>query len=467
MPGLVVAGLRGGAGKTLVSLGIARAWAQKDYHVSVFKKGPDYIDAGWLAQAAGRSCYNLDTFMCDESIVQDSFLRHSAGSDIAVVEGNRGLYDGLDYQGSTSTAQLAKLLGLPVLLVVDCSKATRTIAALVMGCVHFDPDVRFCGIILNYLAGKRHENIIRQSLEASCNIPVLGAIPRMSAHNFPERHMGLVTTDEHAAPDDSIDTAAGMVNQYIDLPWLYHACMSEKNTRSSLAPQSDSPVFQKNMTPCDKVRIGIFHDSAFSFYYQENLDALEALGAELIFISPLKDKEIPSVHALYIGGGFPETHASVLSENHNFRRQLKTLSRKGLPIYAECGGLIFLGKELVLEEKTYPMTDIFPMTFGLAKKPQGCGYTLARVVNDTPFYQKGDIVKGHEFRYSTVLHLDYRAKDMGFQMEKGTGIIDQKDGFSLNNTFGTYTHVHALGTPKWASALVTRAQDYKHSHQDE
>ncbi len=470
MPGLVVAGLRGGSGKTVVSLGIVRAWTQKQYHVSVFKKGPDYIDAGWLSQAAGRPCYNLDTFMCHEIGVRDSFFCHSAESDIAVVEGNRGLFDGLDGQGTTSTAELAKLLGLPVLLVVDCSKATRTIAALVMGCIHFDPDVRICGIILNYLGGKRHEKIIRESIETICHIPVLGAIPRMADKNFPERHMGLVTPHEHLAPDHSIDMAADIVNQYIDLPGVYRSCLSnlsEKITTSCPTPQSRfSSVSEKSIHTQNKVRIGIFHDSAFSFYYQENLDALEALGAELVFISPLQDKKIPHVHALYIGGGFPETHASRLADNVDFRQQLKTLSRNGLPIYAECGGLIFLGKELVLKEKTYPMTDIFPITFGLAQKPQGCGYTIARVVNDNPFYEKGDIIKGHEFRYSRILHLDCADRDMGFQMAKGVGIIDQKDGISVNNTFGTYTHVHALGTPKWAPALVSRAKNYKHSHQD-
>ncbi|PIE66485.1 MAG: cobyrinic acid a,c-diamide synthase [Desulfobacterales bacterium] len=465
--GLIVAGLRGGAGKTVVSLGIARAWTQGNYHVSVFKKGPDYIDAGWLSQAAGRPCYNLDTFMCHPSTVQNSFFRHSAGSDIAVVEGNRGLYDGLDYQGSTSTAELAKLLGLPVLLVVDCTKSTRTIAALVMGCSCFDPDVRICGVVLNYLAGNRHENIIRKSIETSCQIPVLGAIPRFSEKDFPERHMGLVTADEHSSPDHSIDLAADIVNQYLDLPRLYNSCIPGKTTLSPPVPQADDPWDSQNSIDCqDKVRIGILHDSAFSFYYQENLNALEANGAELLFISPLDHRFIPQVHALYIGGGFPETHASRLSENQTFRQQLKALSRKGLPIYAECGGLIFLGKELVLDQKIYPMTDIFPITFGLAKKPQGCGYTIARVVNDTPFYQKGDIVKGHEFRYSTVLHMDYTQKDMGFQMEKGTGIIDHKDGFSIDNTFGTYTHVHALGTPQWASSLTARARAYKHSHQN-
>lgn len=190
VPGIIVAGLRGGSGKTIISLGIAAAWRQQGYTVSPFKKGPDYIDAGWLSKAAGRPCYNLDTYLCDPSVVRHSYETHSRACDIAVIEGNRGLYDGIDIDGSTSTSELAKLLNLPVLLVLDCTKSTRTMAALLLGCMHFDREIKFCGVVLNRVAGARHEKNVRANIKKFCGIPVFGAVPKLKSADFPERHMG-------------------------------------------------------------------------------------------------------------------------------------------------------------------------------------------------------------------------------------------------------------------------------------
>ena len=463
IPGIIIAGLRGGSGKTIISLGITAAWKEKGYKVSPFKKGPDYIDAGWLSKAAGRPCYNLDTFLCTPPVVQRSYQENSINSDIAVVEGNRGLYDGIDIEGSTSTSELAKLLNLPVLLVLDCTKTTRTMAALLMGCMTFDPDINICGVILNRVAGKRHEGKVRATIERFCQIPVFGAVPKLKAADFPERHMGLLTSEEHSFSDQAIQAAAKVAGDTIDLDDLYQTVMDEnKRTEPESTPKMpSSPV---DLTGSDPVTIGIIRDSAFQFYYPDNIDALEKLGAKIVFISPLNETRIPPVHAIYMGGGFPETHASQLAHNLDFRENLKRLSEKGLPIYAECGGLIFLGQSICLNGQEYPMSGILPIKFGLSKRPQGHGYTQVRVVNENPFYKTGQILKGHEFRYSSVLEIDYQDLEMAFEMERGKGILEKKDGFFKHNTFGTYTHIHALGTPSWAPSLIRKARAFKADH---
>ncbi len=462
VPGIVIAGLRGGAGKTIISLGIAGAWKQKGLCVAPFKKGPDYIDAGWLSKAAGRSCYNLDTFLCDPSIVKNSYHKHLDECDIAVVEGNRGLYDGIDTDGSTSTAELAKLLDLPVLLVLDCTKSTRTMAALIMGCMHFDPQTQICGIILNRVAGKRHEGKLRDNIKKFCNIPVFGAVPKLKAQDFPERHMGLVTSSEHSFSDKAVQRAAEIATENIDLDSLYETVCryADSGTTDTSVYFPDHSLKPENQSDA-KVTIGIIRDSAFQFYYPDNIDALAELGAEIVFISPLHEDSIPDVDAIYMGGGFPETHAPQLSENQGFKDDLKRMSRAGLPIYAECGGFIFLGQSIMLDGREYPMAGIFPVWFGLSLKPQGHGYTCVEVVNQNPFYTKGQVLKGHEFRYSRILRIDYNDNEMAFRMERGKGILDKKDGFFKNNTFGTYTHIHALGTLSWAPSLIKKAKQFK------
>jgi len=466
VPGVVIAGLRGGSGKTIISLGITAAWKEKGFKVSPFKKGPDYIDAGWLSKAAGRPCYNLDTFLCTPPIVKHSYQKNSKYCDIAVIEGNRGLYDGIDTDGSTSTAELAKLLNLPVLLVLDCTKSTRTMAALLLGCMKFDPEVRICGVILNRVAGKRHEGKVKKNIEKFCNIPVLGAVPKLNAKDFPERHMGLVTSEEHTFSDQAIKAAVKVAEDTIDLDRLYHIVTGEdKGTDLKEISKVKKTAYEgaKVIDPGISVTIGIIRDSAFQFYYPDNIDALENLGADIVFISPLIEESIPDVHAIYMGGGFPETHAPQLAKNKLFRDNLKRLSQNGLPIYAECGGLIFLGQSIRLKDQVYPMSGILPIKFGLSRRPQGHGYTKVEVVNKNPFFKKNELLRGHEFRYSSILDIDYQPFEMAFKMERGKGILDKKDGFFKNNTFGTYTHIHALGAPSWAPSLVEKARAYKKS----
>jgi cobyrinic acid a,c-diamide synthase len=465
-PRILISALRGGAGKTILSIGITAAWKSFGKQITPFKKGPDYIDAGWLALAAGRPCYNLDTFLTQKELILQSFFLHSIKGDIAVIEGNRGLYDGIDIQGKTSTAELAKLLQTPVILCIDCTKSTRTMAAAVLGCMKFDPDTKIKGVILNRVAGPRHEKVLRKNIEHYCDIPVLGSVPKLDWQNFPERHMGLLPTPEHGWAKDSIQAASQLAARYLDLEALAAVAgnagplpVSATLQESILAKTESSLHSDPHLRP----RIGIIKDSAFQFYYPENIEAIEAAGAETIFISPLDSDTIPPIDALYIGGGFPETHARQLAQNVTFRDQLKSLANNGLPIYAECGGLMYLGEELVLDETSFPMAGILPVVFGFSKKPQGHGYTVVTVEQSNPYFKIGTQLKGHEFHYSRVLKWRGTDNDLAFNMKRGAGFINHRDGVCYKNVLATYTHIHALGTPSWAKAMVRNAIAYKKS----
>jgi cobyrinic acid a,c-diamide synthase len=448
----VIAGLRGGSGKTTLALGLIAAWQQRGGEVVPFKKGPDYIDAGWLTMAAGQPCYNLDPYMMSGEQILDSFWQHTEGARGAVIEGNRGLYDGLDAEGSCSTAELAKLLQAPVLLVVDATMVTRTAAAAVLGCQHLDPDVPIRGVILNRVAGPRHEKMLRTTIERYCRVPVVGAIPKLKEDDFPERHMGLVTAEEHPEAREAILARIQIVEQYLDLEKLI--------TIANQAP----PLNWKPAYPRKRISkayrqpvIGVIKDSAFQFYYPENLEALENRGARLVTVNSLHDTTLPALDAIYIGGGFPETHAEQLAANDQLRQALRAVIEAGLPVYAECGGLMYLGRNLNIKSSTYPMIQALPIDFQLEKKPQGHGYTRLEVVQANPFYPVGTTLKGHEFHYSRVTRFDLNPTSLAFAMKRGTGIMDGKDGVCYKNIVATYTHVHATGTPEWAEGLIRRA----------
>ncbi len=486
IPRIVISALRGGSGKTVITLGILAALKRLGKKIAVFKKGPDYIDAGWLAKAADRACYNLDTFLVLPEVIRHSFHSHTTDDDIAVIEGNRGLYDGIDTEGLTSTAELAKLLGAPVLLCLDCTKSTRTMAAIVQGCVGFDRDVRIRGVILNRVAGARHENVLRQNIESHCGVPVVGALPKLKRQSFPERHMGLIPTPEHAGAAASIEAAAAAAEDYIDLEAVLgiarelegeRAERTERTKRTGVATAAEAareerwrghpqqvatgPTSPGPLLKSGNIRIGVIRDSAFQFYYPENIEALKKAGAEVLFISPLGEKYLPRLDGLYIGGGFPETHGEQLAENLRFKADLKERVADGLPIYAECGGLMYLGEELRLAEGTFPMAGILPAVFDVTKKPQGHGYTQITVSEENPYFKVGARIRGHEFHYSRVIEWRGGKSDLVFSVDRGVGLHEGRDGAVHRNVLATYTHIHALGVPEWGPALVCLAQKYR------
>lgn len=454
-PGVVIAALRGGSGKTIFSVGIIAALRSLGKSIAPFKKGPDYIDAGWLALAAGRPCYNLDTFLIDRDTILGSYHAHTQTIDLAVIEGNRGLYDCINTDGKTSTAELAKLLGLPVILCIDATKTTRTMAAVVGGINAFDPDVNIGGVVLNRVAGKRHQSILTRSIEEYTGIPVLGAVPKLKEQRFPERHMGLVPTPEHGWAQPAIEAIRSVAENHLDLERIQRLAATATPVDTGNALKTDAAEVRSNS---DRPTIGILRDAAFQFYYPENLEALEAAGARLVYASPLTDQQLPPVDALYIGGGFPETHARELENNATFRKDLKALADNGLPIYAECGGLMYLGERLVLDHGEFEMAGVLPVVFGFSKRPQGHGYTIVRVEKENPFYPPGSTLLGHEFHYSSVNAWKGREENLAFSMQRGTGFLNGRDGVCINNVLATYTHIHALGTPSWSESLVKAAQ---------
>ena len=465
-PGIVISALRGGSGKTILTIGLIAALKGRGNTVSPFKKGPDYIDAGWLALAAGRPCYNLDTYLLNTPDVVRSFLRHTDSQHISVIEGNRGLYDAIDTEGSTSTAELAKLLRLPVILVIDCTKTTRTMAAVVSGCHLFDPDVNIRGVVLNRVAGARHENILRTSIEQHCGIPVIGAIPKLKKDHFPERHMGLVPTYEHQWARDAVTSAADMARQHIDLDAVVNIAESITECLPPLEVDPAPETAGHRGALHSNIRIGIIRDSAFQFYYPENIEALSVAGADIVYTSPLSGEPMPDVDGLYIGGGFPETHAVELTENVQYRHRVHELAEAGLPIYAECGGLMYLGRELILEDSAYPMAGVLPLSFGFSRKPQGHGYTVVDVDTANPYYPVGREILGHEFHYSKVLQWDGDDDQLVFNMKRGNGIHGGRDGARYKNVLATYSHTHALGNPGWAETLVALANAYRQQRGD-
>lgn len=458
IPRLIIAGLSGDSGKTIVSLSLLAALRRRGLNVVPFKKGPDYIDPAWLSILAGRTCRNLDTYLVDQSDVLKSFTFHASKADISVIEGNRGLFDGKDQTGLHSTAGLAKLLQAPLLLVIDATKATRTIAALVLGCLTFDPELKIAGVILNKVAGARHEKVIRESVEKYCNLPVLGAIPKLGddASLLPGRHLGLVPPSEFPARAEIADKLADIAAEYLDIEKIIE-----------LASNVDELVVDENesrQSVAARVKIGYFDDSVFTFYYPENLEALRQSGAELVPVSSLADSLLPAIDALYIGGGFPETHASRLVENRLLMESVKSAAECGLPIYAECGGLIYLCRSLKWHDCVYPMAGVFPVDLEMKTKPVGHGYASLQVSEANPYFEVGTDIKGHEFHYSGAIG-ELPESLSCLTVKTGVGLGSHRDGLIMNRTLACYTHIHADGVKEWAAAMIAAAEEYNSERQ--
>jgi cobyrinic acid a,c-diamide synthase len=449
--GIVVAGLAGGSGKSVVSVGLTAALARQGKVVVPFKKGPDYIDAGWMKLAAGRNCYNLDPFLMSAESIKTSFLAHSEGADVVVLEGNRGLYDGVNIEGGYSTAELALSLNLPVLLVVNCTKTTRTVAAMVLGCMKLDERIDIRGVVLNQIGTKRHQSIVTQAVEKYTGLPVLGAVPRMKRDIFPMRHLGVTPHQEYEGSEEAMQFLAETVAEHLDLDRI----------QEIMAPVGEWKPVPLKKAPENKLRIGLLMDAAFQFYYSENLEALEQAGAELISINAMEEEQLPDLDGLYIGGGFPETSAKALAANSSFRESVKAAAEAGLPIYAECGGLIYLGESIELDGEVYSLADVFPIRFGMSIKPQAHGYSIIEVDGENPFYEKGVEIKGHEFRYSTILEWAGKPEELCLKMKRGVGFSEGREGLVMKNVLALYTHIHALGTPEWAEGFMKRCREVK------
>ncbi len=454
-PRLVVAGLSGDSGKTLVSLALVLLARNCGIPVRAFKKGPDYIDSAWLRWASGSPARNLDTFLMGPEKTSRQFLTNSVPVGLNLIEGNRGLFDGVDAHGTHSTAELAKLLKAPVLLVVNASKVTRTVAALVMGCMTLDPDVRIGGVILNHVSGSRHESILRESLESTCGIPVLGVLPNVDTSKLlPGRHLGLVTPQEHSNLDQLEEEICTIGHGRIGAGGVLELAESAP----PLPLQDGASAETKDGRG---LKIGYLNDSAFTFYYPENLEILESSGAELCPVSSLTASALPeNLDALYMGGGFPETHARMISQNASLLACIRDHALEGLPVYAECGGLMLLAQALHWEGTRFRMAGVLPFEVEVCARPQGHGYEELIVDCPNPYYAVGTRIRAHEFHYSRMVSAG-GLPPTACEVKRGTGCFRSRDGILVQNVWASYAHVHAAATPEWAKGFLAQARNHR------
>jgi cobyrinic acid a,c-diamide synthase len=434
---------------------LVAALSARGLTVQPFKKGPDFIDPGWLSRVAGRPCRNLDAFFMGKETLRRSLSRGTVGAGVAVIEGAMGLFDGVDLAGSGSTAEIAKALASPVILVVNAVRMTRSIAAIVLGFQNFDPEVDIRGVILNNVARPRHEGILRAAVEYYCGLPVVGALPKNRAWEIPDRHLGLVPVGEDDELLKAAEAARIGAEKYIDIEAVMDIARSARALTLS-ASAGTQLVVEKG-----QVWIGVFRDRAFSFYYPENLEALEESGARLMFIDSLKDP-LPEVDALYIGGGFPEVFAAELEANAPLRDAVRAGIEEGLPVYAECGGLMYLAGTLTYKDRKSRMAGVFPFDINMGTEPRGHGYMRLYALAGNPYFLADREIRAHEFHHSTVLNLP-DGLNYGFTVKRGYGIDGSVDGVYYKNTLASYCHLHALAVPEWAPALVTKALGYRHT----
>ncbi len=440
------------SGKTTLSIGLCAAIRQSGLTLQAFKKGPDYIDPLWLSDASGSPCYNLDFFTSSHQYILDRFQQHGQNKQTILVEGNMGLYDGLALDGSDSNAAMAKLLGLPVILVVDCSGTSRGIAPLLNGYQQFDQQVEFAGVILDKVAGGRHLDKLQNVIEAYTDFDILGAVPRNKDIMMTERHLGLIPSNEIADRSNQvIYSLAQQVKKHVDLDKIL-AITPNKTLAQTV---SGSAI---TVSKTSSVKIAVAMDKAFGFYYPGDLDRFNELGVELVPFSPLFDKQLPvGIDGLFIGGGFPETQLEQLTANQFMRESIKTAIESGLPSDAECGGLMYLCRYLQQNDCDYPLCDVIPATVTMNQSPQGRGYVILESTPIHPWYQQDSgtttLIKAHEFHYSSLLEIPENL-NFAYAIKRGTGIDGMNDGIILHNLVASYSHLRRTDQCSWVDDFV-------------
>ncbi len=455
MARFMIAGAHKSSGKTVVSTGLAAALSEQGGTVQCFKKGPDYIDPMWLSSASGRPCYNLDFNTMPAPEFTALMCDRSRGADIAMIEANKGLYDGVELDGSDANSALAKLTKTPVVLVIDTTGMTRGIAPLLQGYLTFD-DVNIAGLILNKVGGPRHEDKLRAAVEAYTEIPVIGAIGRNAALDIGERHLGLTTPAETSQLDAKIAEIARIVGGQVDLELLKRIAASAP----ALDVTSQAPV----VTRFEGVRIGYARDQAFGFYYADDLEAFAALGAELVPFNTLSDQNLPDVDGLFLGGGFPETQMAALSGNTALRGQIKQQVAAGMPIYAECGGLMYLCRSMAWHGEVYDMCDVVGADAVMCARPQGRGLVQYTTTPDHIWASRSGVAKAHEFHYARLDNVAVDTK-FGRALCRGHGIDGAHDGIVTGNVLAGFCHQrNSQGNP-WVARFLDFVQGVKVAHQ--
>ncbi len=445
------------SGKTTLAIGLVRALVRRGIALQPFKKGPDYIDPLWLSAAAGRDCYNLDFYTQGRDEILQNYGVYMSGREMALIEGNKGLFDGVDIEGSNSNAAMAAFLGTPVVLVINCRGMTRGIAPLLQGYQAFDNSIDIAGVILNQVGGARHQSKLIQVVEHYTDIPVLGAIQADSRMQIDERHLGLVPSNESDTSEQTINYLADSVERHVDVDKVIEIAAKAslppvKTTRSSIYSAADKCL-----------RIAIARDRAFGFYYPDDLDKFRELGVELLEIDTLNDTELPEIDGLFLGGGFPETAMEELQANSAMRDAVRAYVEQGGAVYAECGGLIYLTRSLTWGAKKCRMVGVIPADTRMYEKPQGRGYVRLRDTGRGPWPQLTDNVQGrvihaHEFHYSSLESLQCDEDDFAYRVERGTGINGEFDGYIYKNLLASYSHMRNVGGNHWVQRFVAHVE---------
>jgi len=453
MNGLLISAIHKSSGKTTVTVGIAAALNRRGIQVQTFKKGPDYIDPMWLSRAAGRPCRNLDFYTMSPDEIAGLYTAQSHDADVSIVEGNKGLFDGVDVEGSDSNAALVELLGVPVVLVVDTRGMTRGIAPLITGYQAFADNFQIAGVILNQVGGPRHESKLRAALERYTDMPVLGAVGRHPEIGILERHLGLTPVNETCEAGDKVSVIADIIEHEVDLENLGVAACATNPCRGGNVRSFNKPPSSP------KLRIAVARDRAFGFYYPDDLEAFSEAGAELVPFDTMRDTRLPDADGLFIGGGFPEMQAAQLAANTPLLNDIRTCLNAGMPTYAECGGLMYLCQSMECHGQCHEMVGFLPGTAVLHERPVGRGYVKLRETDCMPW--KGtsaqDVVKAHEFHYASLEGLPANMT-YAFEVQRGHGVDGQHDGIVQGNTLATFSHQRQVGDSRWVERFVAHVR---------
>ena len=441
------------SGKTVISLGVCGALNAQKLIVQPFKKGPDYIDPIWLSQASDQACYNLDFYNMSEAEIKALYQAKSSLADVSIIEGNKGLYDGMSVSGGDANADLAKLLDIPVILVVDTTGITRGVAALVKGYQDFDQEVNIAGVILNKVAGERHQSKLVQAIEYYTDIPVVGSVRRSKELIIDERHLGLMPANETPESQKFIDTASRIIADQVDLDKMI-------NTKVQASKVSAAGLVVETVEPT--LTVAVAKDASFGFYYQDDLDKFVELGVELKYFDTLKDEQLPLCDGLFIGGGFPEMQLESLSANQSLLSDIKTKIEQGLPAYAECGGLMYLTNKIITNDGSFPMAGVINADTVMTPKPIGRGYVQLAPLNTHPWKNVAKKIKAHEFHYSKLENIDKDTR-YAFEVLRGVGVDNKRDGIIKYNLLTSYTHLRNLAGNQWVSQFVDFIKTKKNS----
>lgn len=454
IPRILVSGTSSRAGKTIVSIGLMRALKNRGYEVQPFKTGPDFIDPSFHLFATGRHSRNLDGFMLKKHDILECFQRNTKGADIAVIEGTMGLYDSQDALTERgSTAEVSKILKAPVILTANVERISRTAAAFVLGYKLFDKNVDIRGVILNRVGSERHAEKAKLAVEKLAKMKVVGVIPRDDEIAIPERHLGLVPAYENGGLNEFFDRLAKILEEHVNI----EAVIKIAKSALELDNVGESPLYKPKKKY--EVTLGIIKDKAFTFYYQDTINAFAANCTGVEYIDALADKALPGVDALYIGGGFPEVFVEKLEQNASLRESVRNFCSAGMPVYAECAGLMYLGKSIETKEGEYEMVNFLPIKTAMKEKFQALGYVRHEVIRSNPISRKGDVLLGHEFHNSEVKLLDN--VEYAYKVLRGKGIDGKHDGIILKNTLANYLHLHVLSYPKMVENFLSLAQKLK------